>query len=387
MTDEFDKFDDSQFVPGSFATSAVRAMAGNALTGGHASGLEIGGRLAAIRHALQTLGLVCLPIWGFKDPNAHVLCATPNLWNLVKMQRAATSGNFDPMEDVDVNLKVFAAGKGINLFARHLGMLNNSDGSKSMIGALAELYSQARLPGLVFPRANYLSSYQFFGVQSQGFRGITYYRDKKLDSYAGSQMHYPLRPSEYLMYGLTVRAATEGEVVEVVNSMDDKLRKNLPIKFGSIKVEEHLGNMIRIRKGIVEFTYGGLMRGSIRHKVGDKVGKGDPIGRVGCSCFSDVPMLYFQIGTQDIHEKRAITGNIGAPLPNRTIFGYSGIKWDTYYRCDLLNLKRFSGVTDNGQTHEMLFRNLDPSKIKYELSALPVSDACLVKKLPKIYSE
>lgn len=384
--DDFNKLDDSSFNAGSFATSAVRALAGNKLTGGNSKTLEIGGRVASVALALKTIGSISLPVWGFKDPNAHVLCATPNLWNLVKMQRAQTSGGYNPMDAVDINLKLYTAGKGINYFAYHLGAMNNPDGSKSMVAAIADLYSAARLPGLVFPRLNYLMSYQFFGVQAQGFRGVTYYRDKKLDSYEGSQMHYPLMPSEYLFYGLTVRSASDGEVTEVVNNMDDKLRKNLPIKFGSVKVEEHLGNMVRIKRGIIEFTYGGLLRNSIRLKVGDKVRKGDPIGRVGCSCFSDVPMLYFQIGTVDIHDKRPITGNIGAPLPNRTLFGYSGIKWDSYYRCDLLNMKRFQGLDAEGN-HEKVFRTIDPKEIKYVLCSLPVSDACLVKKLPKLQSE
>ena len=316
-----------------------------------------------------SMGLLGLPLDGYPDPHHHIFVITP----YIKERLAHVN-----LKDAIINTSTFANG-GINhsMVDGMQGMQNHMIDPESF-----DVFQETPVPlpfkffrklirftGLYTMATNamtYINSLHFFGVQPQPFKGFTCYRNKNLDSNEESQMHYPLSPTEFLLYGMNVKSCTDGVVTEVRMDQDDKLRGKPRVEFTRWKVDEHLGNLIRIKKGFVEFTYAGLMRNSAKVKVGDKVLKGQEIGRVGCSAWSQIPFLYLQFSL--IGARLRGFGN-AAPA-----FRHCNFKWDGFLESRLLKLP----VYDKMKDHTDIFREVDPQSIKYEYSNL-IKDGSLIK--------
>ena len=317
----------------------------------------------------NSVGLLGLPLDGYPDPHHHIFVVTP----YIKERLAHIT-----LKDAALNTAQISSG-GMNLAMADgmQGMINHSIDPESF-----DVFQETPVPlpfkffrklvrfmGLYTIATNgltYINSLHFFGVQPQPFKGFTCYRNRNLDSNEESQMHYPLSPTEFLLYGMNVKSISDGVITEVRMDQDDKLRGKPRVEFTRWNVDDHLGNFIRISKGFVEFTYGGLMKNSAKVKVGDKVLKGREIARVGCSAWSSIPFLYLQFGL-----KNARLHGYGNVAP---AFRHCNFKWDGFMEARLLKLP----VYDKMKDHTDIFRNVDPQSIKYEYSNL-IKDGSLVK--------
>ncbi|MCF8506218.1 MAG: M23 family metallopeptidase [Caulobacter sp.] len=127
-------------------------------------------------------------------------------------------------------------------------------------------------------------------------------------TYTGDGMKF----TDYAGYGVTVRAAAEGEVVAVVDGqIEDPAQFRRPGEtteayFGRIQAWQAegmakgpdflAGNYIVIRHAWGEYSvYAHLKPGSPTVKIGQSVKAGDPIGQVGSSGSSTEPHLHFHV--------------------------------------------------------------------------------------------
>ena len=332
-------------------------------------GADIDKIFSSIKEIRQAIRNVALPFNGFDDPKYHVFCTSPSLKDTVLARKASTVGRVDRsnIPEIDPNLIAFAFYKGI---AREKVYKTAGEDTGSFI---AHLLSGMHYSTMVVPRLNYLFSYQFFGVQSTGFKGFTFFRDRKIDSFEDSQMHYVLSPKEYIMHGLDVRAAQDGIVTEVVNDKPDVVKDSRGITFASWNPEEHLGNVIRTKQDGIQYTYGSLMQNSIKLKVGDRVAKGQFLAKAGCSGFSRVPMLYFQVST--IGPRPSVVGNMGIPIHQGLI------SWDPHLQCDLIDAKKLYVMDYDNPDHDSNFRAVDSLHVQYKQTMHEPTAACLVKKI------
>lgn len=326
--------------------------------------------LIKVGDIVPNLGPVSLPLNGFYNDHQHVFVTSP----YIKERMAQIN-----LKDAAIAASVYGADAAGFVAKGFAGMMNhNSDPESfdvlpesnlpSMFGFIRKLIRIGGIYTFAMNSLNYLFSYHFFGVQPQPFKGFTCYINKNLDSNEDSHMHYPLSPTEFLLWGMPVQSVSDGVVTEVMTGKNDQIRNKPNVSLaGSWKVDQHLGNYIRIAKGFVEITYGGLMKNSIRVKPGDKVLKGQNIARVGCSAWSPIPFLYLQFGLKGA--RLPIAGNI-APA-----FAHQVIQWDSHLQCRLFK----SPVLDKMTDHNDIFRNVDPNKIKYEHTYGRVFDASLVK--------
>lgn len=314
-----------------------------------------------------SLGNIRLPLYGLPKPDWHIFVITPYFKELV--QRQDFIGNASTIYGVG---KTAAAAYNFGSNMLH-GDVNVEDGlttATGIMGFMSGMMVTTKFMTIVFPRAHWLRSYLFFGVQPQRFKGFTHYVNPIYDSDEDSFMRYAISPSEFILYGLNVHSCCDGEVVEVRDEVQDTCRED-NIRFGSYNVEEHLGNIIRINHGVVQLTYGSLMRNSTRVKVGDKVRKGDVIAKVGSSGYMKVPFLY--LGISYIGPKIPIAGNLGAAFRHEAIF------WDSHYQAPLLNSEEFG--TPVYKSHTEVFKNIDPYHIQYtKKAATRIPDAALVRR-------
>jgi murein DD-endopeptidase MepM/ murein hydrolase activator NlpD len=181
------------------------------------------------------------------------------------------------------------------------------------------------------------------------------------------------------MYNAPVHSCTEGEVVEVVMDKDDDIHSDKRLNFNSVKVEEHLGNMIRIRVNkVIDITYGGLAKNSSKIRVGDIVQKGEPIARVGASAWSRIPFLYLQFAY--IGPRIPIAGNL------QMGFRTEKIDFCSHMQCDLVDLRRLGSVQTAGKDIYSIFTHVDPMAIRYTPGVKNLTQCCLIKKFPTILS-
>lgn len=99
--------------------------------------------------------------------------------------------------------------------------------------------------------------------------------------------------SSYPYFGDEVLSATAGKVVAVVDGLPD-----VPVNFElpPITAAKAGGNHVVVAMGDDRFAfYAHLQPGSIRVKVGDRVGVGETLGLLGSSGNSNAPHLHFQL--------------------------------------------------------------------------------------------
>jgi hypothetical protein len=98
---------------------------------------------------------------------------------------------------------------------------------------------------------------------------------------------------KWATYGEPLLAVADGTVVKVVSDMPDIVPGVPPT---GLKINEYPGNVVIIGIGDrVYASYAHMMRASATVKVGDKVSKGQVIGRLGNSGNTFAPHLHFQL--------------------------------------------------------------------------------------------
>lgn len=321
------------------------------------------------------IGNINLPCYGFRNPEYHLMVTTPDITSRLT-EYVTTRFGLLGMHTI-TKLIASTSREAANV------VLNNSpisDSLHELISGLAfTVYPIYKLKQTLSLQ-NYLCSFLFFGLQPKRFKGFTFYKNKILNSDQGSFMHYALSPFEYIGYGLPVHAVKDGEVVEVVNNVRDSVRgySSMSFELGD-NVIDSVGNFVRIKhSAIVDTIYGSLMQYSTTVRVGDKVRKGQIIGKMGCSAeWSNIPFLYFQI---------AYTG------PKLPVFGLSHLgflpsmlTWDPFMYCDILKLPMFGGEDD--RTNSNTITNIDARRLPYQYALKKITDFTLVKKFPVILAE
>ena len=324
--------------------------------------------IRGVQDIMQSLPPFGLPIYGFKNPDYHCFVVTPYIKELV--QRA---GGLELINPIGLGLAVATSGQAGDILGGGLGVIRtggklikkavSSDydflSTEKMFSFLSDLKDLTGIFTIVVPRLNYLHSFHFFGVQPQSFKGFTHFKDKIYNSGEDSYMHYALSPYEYIIGGHPV------------------LNGQTKLEFRTIEVEEHLGNVVRIKHNpVIETVYGSLLKNSILVREGDNVKKGDIIAKVGCSGWTHVPFLYFQVSY--IGPRIPIAGNLSYS------FRVGGIQFEPHMQCRLLDLKRYYGAIGD---HTELFNEVNLHDLKYVFGQHIIPDATLVKKFPIIHSE
>lgn len=121
-----------------------------------------------------------------------------------------------------------------------------------------------------------------------------------------------LKNEEFYGYGAEVLAVADGIIADTVDNIPDNIptingKINMPVSFGLKTVA---GNFISLDLGDGNFAfYAHLKPGSIKLKTGDKVKKGQVIGRLGNSGNSVGPHLHFHIGNRNL-----LNGSEGVPF-------------------------------------------------------------------------
>ena len=103
-----------------------------------------------------------------------------------------------------------------------------------------------------------------------------------------SKKFFPLTNEEYPIFGEKIFCPMEGEVVVLINSIDD----NLPY---SGNYPYNTGNTVVIQNPYYFILLGHLKKGSIKVKEGESVKIGQLIGLAGNSGYSERPHLHLQL--------------------------------------------------------------------------------------------
>lgn len=98
----------------------------------------------------------------------------------------------------------------------------------------------------------------------------------------------PRDASEYEIFGEMVYSPCNGVVTAAVDTVPD----NVPPRANAI---QPLGNHVMIVDNGTQIILGHLMKGSVGVSHGDSVTRGDPVGRVGNSGYSNEPHLHVQV--------------------------------------------------------------------------------------------
>ena len=319
------------------------------------------------------IGDVDLPVYGFKRDECHVMGVTPSFTKMIKGTTL--------FDNIGAVVGLAKAGNAFQNLADPEYVASGLIDSHIPPQVLF-YWNLVKLSGLwtfTIPRYNFLRAYWFFGVQPQKYKGFTFHIDPKINTEEGSMMRHIMTPYEYIMYNAPVHAGADAEVIEVVMDQDDDIHSNRNISFASWKVDERLGNMIRIRVNkVVDITYGGLAKNSSKLQVGDIVKRGDTIARVGCSAWSKIPFLYMAFNY--IGPRIPVAGNLSVG------FNSERIDFINHMQCDLMNLRRLGSLPDVQKDPYRIFTEVDPMAIKYKPYVRNLTDCCLVKKFPTILS-
>jgi Peptidase family M23 len=103
----------------------------------------------------------------------------------------------------------------------------------------------------------------------------------------------PKDPKSYVIFGREVLAVADGTVVGTRNDLPEQTPGTYPAGIG---IDAADGNFVVLDLGNGFYAnYAHMQPGSVRPKIGDKVGKGDVIGLVGNSGNSVAPHLHFHV--------------------------------------------------------------------------------------------
>jgi hypothetical protein len=112
----------------------------------------------------------------------------------------------------------------------------------------------------------------------------------------------------YTCYGVDVLAVADGTVVETLNDLDDQKPGTLPDP-KTITLQNVDGNHIVMNLGDGVFAfYAHLQKGTVRVAVGDRVKRGQVLGKVGNTGNTSAPHLHFHL-----MEGASVLGSNGIP--------------------------------------------------------------------------
>jgi hypothetical protein len=113
--------------------------------------------------------------------------------------------------------------------------------------------------------------------------------DDGLNTFAGD----PARNESYFIFGDAVAAVAPGRVVAVRDGVPENTPPNPPANPG---VDDLTGNFVIQRIGAGSYAlYAHLQQGSVRVRAGDRLSRGQALGRVGNTGNSTEPHLHFQV--------------------------------------------------------------------------------------------
>ena len=126
----------------------------------------------------------------------------------------------------------------------------------------------------------------------------------------------PARPEDFYSWGQHVLAPSDGEVVAVVNDLPDN-------PLGVKDTSRPAGNYVSIKIGPDRFLFlAHFQRGSIVVKRGERVSRGQAIGRCGNSGNSDFPHIHLHIQDQPAFNsgqgQMSVFGNIDVELSGKS---------------------------------------------------------------------
>ncbi len=323
-----------------------------------------------------------LPIPGFKNPKYHLFVATDSVVDLLK--------NSDAISNIMLAGTTFLntvriAGKATELMKEdpeYGDMINDTDYTDYSDYAkfFWRLYSAFGSSKVIMRRLGYLQMIHFYGLQPEfGGRGFTEFVDNKISSYRAREFHRVLNLNEFIIFNHMVHSVEDGEVVDICNDFDDKIRYTTEIRFNDLdpfeKVNPYMGNRIVIKHtALIYSTYANIRKDSFMVRVGDKVKRGQPICKVGCSGTFKSPMLLFGLG--------------GKPS---TLFGIRNIRipfnaipnlWAQHYSSNLLETENYYG-----KKSEEFFSHYDSWRITYKPNGTILRDCSFVKQYKTILME
>ncbi len=130
----------------------------------------------------------------------------------------------------------------------------------------------------------------------------------RLDAAGGFVHGDPSDVHSYDSYGAEVLAVADGSVVEILNDLDDQKPGTLPDP-KTITLENVDGNhmVLDLGDGIFAF-YAHLQKGSVRVASGDRVKRGQVLGKLGNTGNTSAPHLHFHL-----MESPSVLGSNGIP--------------------------------------------------------------------------
>ena len=130
----------------------------------------------------------------------------------------------------------------------------------------------------------------------------------QLDEAGGFVHGDPSNAHNYDSYGADVLAVGDGTVVEILNDLDDQKPGTLPDP-KTITLENVDGNHVVLDLGDGVFAfYAHMQRGSVRVSSGERVKRGEVLGKLGNTGNSSAPHLHFHL-----MEGPSVLGSNGIP--------------------------------------------------------------------------
>ena len=329
-----------------------------------------------------------LPIQGFKDNKYHVLVTTDHFKQILEGSnlglRALTRGG---ARLIALSLAKYAIGKGISLGA---DLLTDDEAisefaENPIVKYIHSLYALERLCfEWLNPRLHVIHSVQFFGLQpvTTGM-GFTELKDNRIQSFQGNEFHTILSPYEYILFNQPIHVVDDGVVVDIVNRYSDRAGRRLDIQFARANIEEFLGNRVIIQHNpFIRSVYANVQKNSMsKLKIGDKVFRGDVIGRVGMSGHFPSPFLFFStqlIGPKISNSKFAdmLLGNLRPTISSRSQF------WAPHFESNILDYEE-----QYGKNVYDLMERFASHKINYRMKGTQLGELCFVKQFRNIAVE
>jgi hypothetical protein len=220
--------------------------------------------------------------------------------------------------------------------------------------AIAQVTMDRRLPIVVAPPLSGTGWVAYNGccgiggahrASSQPVNGDVYYAQRfAIDFIRIDQAGMVVKGNEadvanYPGYGADIRAVADGIVIEVLNTLDDQTPPKLPDP-ATITLANVDGNHVVVDMGGSRFAfYAHMRKGSVPVKVGDRVKRGDLLGKLGNTGNTSAPHLHFHImdgpsvlgsnGVPFVFEQFSYAGLVPAPLADDLTKSWSSALFPT----------------------------------------------------------
>lgn len=213
----------------------------------------------------------------------------------------------DDLKSLTHQLRISSENGGVKAFNVMGGTIHVTNEARADLGAPVRGGSW-----VVLGPFDYRMSGRRQSADVEGFRVFPHRFEMSLSKMAdaeGTTSGSGANNSDYAAFGEPVYAMADGRVLQVVNGITD----HSP---GRPDTTNPDGNFVLMEIGDEYCVYAGLQKGSIPLKVGDRLRKGDLVGRIGNSGASAEPELRVRL--------------ITAPDPLRSMgleFGFQSFRW------------------------------------------------------------